>query len=1211
MSGHPVLFLSHSGADTQTAHDLKRRLLASPDAKAAGLEVWLDKDDLAPGRGWQEQIEYVITAGSTAFAVVLGTNGVINWVEREVRIALSCATGDKTYPFIPVFAAGATSSSLPPFARQFHGVRNPLDDEKELAKLLRAVLGDAAGEDRAGQQQPARLTGPPFVGLRAMTEADADRFFGREDELDALVETVRANRLVAIVADSGAGKSSLAQAGLIPRIRGGALEDTARAVPDDRAWQVVVMPPGSDPVEGLRKGVTEAAERLGRDGAARAALRQRIDPSRIDAGARAEWVYALQCDLPAAATETVLVVDQFEELLTQTPQEKRGPFIDWLMDVTGDAVAIPVRVVLTIRADYFNLCSAHAAFYERIKPDGRARDADNAPSARRSPHFRLKVLTAAAGSGAAGQPAGSHSPAGNYTGLAAIVHRPLILAGHTDEAERDALLAAIRHDVSDRPGDLALVQMALFEMWRESDGGQENLVEAYSRVGGVAGALAHAAEEVRTEKLTEDEAGLLEAVLVRLVTLGETGGATRRAARWEEFDAARRKLAERLTREHYGRLLLAGSDAIEICHEQLITQWPWWQNALSAAATDVRRLARLMQRAAEWSSGGRPRGHLANGAELDFFRQIAKQRPSWLSTTEVAFVTAATWWARFWRSAGVTVLLVAAGVGLWAYNSQRQARQALTTLLQTGDALVVDLGQEFQKRNLPEDLLDRILDRAIDGYNQAIESDPKNVEAYRGRGLAYLGKRDFDRAIRDFDQMIQLDPGSARGYGNRGLSYGQKGDYDRAIRDLDQAIRLDPKIARAHLFRGKVYVIKGDDARAIQDYDEAIRLDPKNAYGYDSRGDAYADKGDYDHAIEDYDQAIRLDPKNAVFYSDRGNAYTNKGDYDRAIQDYVQAIQIDPRNAYGYNGRGNAYTSKGDYDRAIQDFDQAIKLDPQNAYGHRGRGDAYANKRDYDRAIQDYDQAIKLDPKDVYAYNGRGNTYKDKGDYDRAIRDYDRAIQLDPKYAHAYNGRGVAYANKGDYDRAVQDYDQAIQLDPKDVYAYGNRGDAYVNKGDYDRAIRDFDQVIQLDPKDGFAYLSRGVAYFRQGNFNAAATEAQRASELENNAYFMIWRFLARERAGENGADELGVNSARLTDKDWPYPVIELYLGRRSTADVLSAAGPPEEVCGAQFHGGEWHLLRGHRDEAAAALKAAVDICPKGRMEYAGALAEWNRLGSK
>jgi hypothetical protein len=65
----------------------------------------------------------------------------------------------------------------------------------------------------------------------------------------------------------------------------------------------------------------------------------------------------------------VLIVDQFEELLTQTPQANRRPFIDWLMEITSDTAAIPVRVVLTIRADYFNLCSPYTAFYDRIKPD--------------------------------------------------------------------------------------------------------------------------------------------------------------------------------------------------------------------------------------------------------------------------------------------------------------------------------------------------------------------------------------------------------------------------------------------------------------------------------------------------------------------------------------------------------------------------------------------------------------------------------------------------------------------------------------------------------------------------------------------------------------------------------------------------------------------------------------------------------------------------
>jgi lipoprotein NlpI len=96
-------------------------------------------------------------------------------------------------------------------------------------------------------------------------------------------------------------------------------------------------------------------------------------------------------------------------------------------------------------------------------------------------------------------------------------------------------------------------------------------------------------------------------------------------------------------------------------------------------------------------------------------------------------------------------------------------------------------------------------------------------------------------------------------------------------------------------------------------------------------------------------------------------------------------------------------------------------------------------------------------------------------------------------------------------------------------------------------------------------HSGRGRNYFHQGNFKAAAEALLRANELEDDAYSMIWHYLARERAGENGAVELAANAARLKSKNWPYPVIELYLGRRSLTEVLSAASKPEEVCEAQF----------------------------------------------
>src|SRR5262249_49949950 len=82
-----------------------------------------------------------------------------------------------------------------------------------------------------------------------------------------------------------------------------------------------------------------------------------------------------------------------------------------------------------------------------------------------------------------------------------------------------------------------------------------------------------------------------------------------------------------------------------------------------------------------------------------------------------------------------------------------------------------------------------------------------------------------------------------------------------------------------------------------------------------------------------------------------------------------------------------------------------------------------------------------------------------------------------------------------------------------------------------------------------------------------------------------------------------------LKPAEWPFPIVELFLGRRTPAAVLDAARDPGERCEAQFYLGQWHLLRDKRADSIEALRKAVEACPKDFNEYAGAVAELKRLG--
>jgi hypothetical protein len=117
-------------------------------------------------------------------------------------------------------------------------------------------------------------------------------------------------------------------------------------------------------------------------------------------------------------------------------------------------------------------------------------------------------------------------------------------------------------------------------------------------------------------------------------------------------------------------------------------------------------------------------------------------------------------------------------------------------------------------------------DAAIQDFNNALELDPEDAFAYRGRGAAYHDKDEYDAAIRDLTHALGLDPEDAFAYSRRGEAYRMKGEYDAAIRDLTHALGLDPEDAFAYRCRGDAYFAKGDHERAAEDYAAALKIDP-------------------------------------------------------------------------------------------------------------------------------------------------------------------------------------------------------------------------------------------------------------------------------------------------------------------------------------------------------------------------------------------------
>lgn len=129
------VFLSHNSIDK-----VQVRLLAEA-LRDRGFRPWLDEDDLAPGRRWQEEIEGILSTIPAA-AVLVGADGLGPWEIPEMRACLSQMAA-RNIPVIPVLLPGAPEKpKLPLFLREITWVdfRGGLT-EKGLDRLIWGFTG--------------------------------------------------------------------------------------------------------------------------------------------------------------------------------------------------------------------------------------------------------------------------------------------------------------------------------------------------------------------------------------------------------------------------------------------------------------------------------------------------------------------------------------------------------------------------------------------------------------------------------------------------------------------------------------------------------------------------------------------------------------------------------------------------------------------------------------------------------------------------------------------------------------------------------------------------------------------------------------------------------------------------------------------------------------------------------------------------------------
>jgi WD40 repeat protein/DNA-binding SARP family transcriptional activator len=498
--------------------------------------------------------------------------------------------GDFLVGIGPVPESASDVRELARFARRVLGDGMPdrlaeLCDQVELGtEVLEADAFSTAARaplDRTAIAEPRRVDARnPYKGLRPFTEADAHDFFGRGELTQRLVARLGGDdvgsRFLAVIGPSGSGKSSVVRAGLVPAIRRGALGG-----PESRF--VAEMCPGAHPIDELEAALLRIAVRPA------ARLRETLG-----SGSRG-LLEAAELLVPYDS-EIVLVVDQFEEVFTLCPDaSEREAFLESLRVATVDPDT-RLRVVVTLRADFYDRPLNYPRFGELLATMNEA----------------VPPLTP--------------------DELEQAIRKPAERVGVSPEL---GLVAEMIAEVAHQPGPLPLVQYALTELFERRDEDRLTLA-ALQDIGGVAGALSAQADRILDDADPEARRATKQ-VLLRLVTLGEGTQDTRRRVPRGELDALEvdPEAIDRVL-DVFGRhrFLTFDRDAstreptVEIAHEALLTAWERLRNWIEDAREDLRQERRLARAAAEWRASDHDPSFLMRGARLE---QIA----SWDAGTDL------------------------------------------------------------------------------------------------------------------------------------------------------------------------------------------------------------------------------------------------------------------------------------------------------------------------------------------------------------------------------------------------------------------------------------------------------------------------------------------------------------------------------------------------------------------------------------------------
>ncbi|MCL4206174.1 MAG: AAA family ATPase [Pirellulaceae bacterium] len=634
-----TLFISYSTKDRAAAADMYKRAVGK--GFHAPFLDYHPEAGIPAGAEWERTL-YCTLRGCRALLVLYSKN----WRESRwcfAELVYAKMMGKHVFPI--VIDPSITPSDIDPVLAEYQAVYPCRDREAAYDRLWKSLDDERLDPyDDFGWD----FGRSPYPGLNVFTEKDAGVYFGRDDEIREVTERLRRMRnqgqprMLMIVGSSGAGKSSLLRAGVLPRLR-----TKANATP----WLIL---PTLRWAEAHSRGQTLndalawwlanpfAPEPPPQDWPWRdwQQTQHRLTPIAAEPDAEAQALIEAVRDLLARGrpdATPVLVVDQFEELLLPTAGEGGSRFLQ-LLRQSLSAPNSPLLAIGTLRSDFQDLYDRHALRLDPLLYES----------------YGLRTM-----------------PRERF---ADVIRRP---GERVEVTFEETLVQRMVADTSTEDA-LPLLAFTLRLLYDHRGSNKRLTLDEYQALEGLEGSVKRAAQEAFDEchPTRAIELAVRECFVMHLTQSGEQGGeVTRRPAKWSDLPAESRPVLDKFIEK---RLLTSRGEGaeryVEVAHEAIFRRWDRLKQWLDESRDILHWRAAIKRDWSELQSAG------LRGAKLAQAKPWLKDRREELSKDERELIrrgiSRERWTQRAMALIAAVILVLAIAAGYFGCRSTIDAQAA-------------------------------------------------------------------------------------------------------------------------------------------------------------------------------------------------------------------------------------------------------------------------------------------------------------------------------------------------------------------------------------------------------------------------------------------------------------------------------------------------------------------------------------------------------